>query len=251
MADFNQQVIDEFRACGGRVGGMFAGADLLLLTTTGARSGRRRTTPVGFARDGDRILIFASNAGGPADPAWYHNLRANPRATVELGEEVFEAHATPVEGAERDRLYAERGRRVPAYAAYQEQTSRVIPVVALHRTGDRARAIGDELVRIHAALRRDLAAVRRDPLVHCLAFCSALRTHHGNEDRAFPRIERQFPQAGPVLDRLREEHADLARRIAELEREPDPAVLDRLAREIDEHFAYEERELVPLLNRLR
>ncbi|MER7009653.1 nitroreductase/quinone reductase family protein [Dactylosporangium sp. NPDC000555] len=251
MADFDQQVIDEFRASGGRVGGMFAGADLILLTTTGARSKRRRTLPVGYARDGERILIFASNGGLPGHPAWYHNLLASPRVTVELGEDVFDADATPLEGAERDRLYAEQGRRVPAYAAYQEQTTRVIPVVALHRVGDRARAIGEELVRIHATLRRDLSAVRADPRVHCLAFCAALRTHHLNEDGAFPRIERQFPQAGPVLARLREEHAGIARRIAELGEEPDPALLDRLARELDEHFAYEERALVPLLNQLR
>ncbi|HTJ34756.1 MAG TPA: hemerythrin domain-containing protein [Dactylosporangium sp.] len=115
----------------------------------------------------------------------------------------------------------------------------------------RLRAAGVELARIHAALRADLDAARRDPLLHCLAFCSALRAHHRNEDGVFPRLEAQFPASAPVLARLRAEHAEIARRIAELEEEPDPAVLDRLARELDEHFALEERELVPLIRRLR
>ncbi|WP_432829463.1 nitroreductase/quinone reductase family protein [Dactylosporangium sp. CA-092794] len=252
MADFNQQVIDEFRANRGQAG-------LLLLTTTGRRSGRRHTSPVGCARDGDRILIFASNAGLPHHPAWYHNLRADPRVTVELGAETFEARAEVLGGEERDRRYAEQGRRVPAYAAYQERTDRVIPVVALHRVDERIQAVGEELVRIHAMLRQDLAAVRADPRLHCLAFCASLRAHHRNEDGAFPRLERQFPHIGPVLERLRAEHADIARRIAALEQRSGAvleqtsgaALLDRLAAELEEHFATEERELVPLLNRLR
>ena len=108
---------------------------------------------------------------------------------------------------------------------------------------ERLRAAVGQLVRIHAGLREDLAAVRRDPLLHCLAFCASLRVHHQSEDGVFPRIEAQFPQLAPVIERLRAEHADLARRIAELEEQPDPAVLDRLARELEEHFALEEREL--------
>jgi deazaflavin-dependent oxidoreductase (nitroreductase family) len=132
VGDFNQQIIDEFRGRGGTVGGMFEGADLVLLTTVGARSGARRTNPVGYARDGERILVFASNAGGPNHPDWYRNLLANPHVTVELGTGTFAATAVDLHGEERDRLYAEQGARIPAYAAYQAQTSRVIPVVALY-----------------------------------------------------------------------------------------------------------------------
>ncbi|GAA2643633.1 nitroreductase/quinone reductase family protein [Dactylosporangium fulvum] len=247
MTDGNQQVIDEFRANGGRMGGMFEGTDLLLLTTTGARSGRPRTSPVGYAHDGDRLLIFGSNAGLPAHPAWFHNLLADPRVTVELGTETFEARAVPVTGPERDRLYAEQGRRIPAYAAYQERTARVIPVVALHRV----RTPG--LAEIHQRLRADLAAVRADRhdlRAHCLAFCGALRAHHTNEDRVFPRIEARFPELRPAIERLRREHTAIARRIAELEDAPDDAVLDRLAADLEAHFAFEEEHLTPVLDKL-
>jgi len=278
MADFNQQIIQEFRANAGKVGGMFEGTDLVLLTTVGARSGKRHTRPVGYARDGDRILVFASNAGQPNHPDWYHNLLANPQVTVETGTETFAATAVPLHGEERDRLHAEQGKRVPAYANYQAQTDRVIPVVALYRTdaahdregssaeraegAARARALGDELVRIHQGLRRELAAVRAgvraggaDLRIHCLAFCGALHAHHSNEDGAFPRIEQQVPELGPVLARLRQEHATLALWIRQLQDllDADADVgqdLDRLAGELEAHFAYEEEHLVPALNKL-
>ncbi|MHA4779469.1 nitroreductase family deazaflavin-dependent oxidoreductase [Streptomyces sp. MSC1_001] len=169
MPDFNQQVIEEFRANGGRVGGMFEGASLLLLTTTGARSGRARTNPAVYVRDGARLLVFASNAGGPKHPAWFHNLSADPHVTVELGTpegtvERFAATAVVTEGAERDRLYAGQADRDPGFAAYQAATDRLIPVVALHRVdlGDpaRHRAIADHLVKVHAELRAELTALR-------------------------------------------------------------------------------------------
>ena len=133
MRTFNQAIIEEFRANGGKVGGQFEGAPMLLLTTTGAKTGRRLTSPVVYARDGDRLLIFASNAGVPTHPAWYHNLVANPTVTVEVGAETFEARATVVTGEERDRLYAEQAKRMPGFATYQQNTTRVIPVVALER----------------------------------------------------------------------------------------------------------------------
>ncbi|GGQ12529.1 nitroreductase/quinone reductase family protein [Streptosporangium pseudovulgare] len=163
--DFNQRVIDEFRANGGRVGGMFEGAPLVLLTTVGARTGRPRTTPVMYARDGERILVFGSNAGSDSHPAWYGNLLRNPRVTVEIGDgekvESRTATATVLRDAERDEAYARQARLVPAFAGYQAATSRVIPVVALYRADDpRSRAIGDELVRIHAGIRERLAATR-------------------------------------------------------------------------------------------
>lgn len=136
MADWNDQIIAEFRANAGKVGGAFEGAALLLLTTTGAKSGRAHTNPVMYLADGDRMLIFASNAGGPTHPAWYHNLIAHPRVTVEIGTgddiETYDAVAEAVNGDERDRLYAKQAERTPQFADYQANTTRTIPVVALH-----------------------------------------------------------------------------------------------------------------------
>lgn len=133
MYDYNKPIIEEFRANGGKVGGPFEGATLLLLTTRGAKTGRLLTNPVMFSRDGDRMIIYASKAGAPTNPAWYHNLVANPRVTVEVGTEKFEADATVVTGAERDRLFDENAKRNPGFAEYQTKTTRVIPVVALTR----------------------------------------------------------------------------------------------------------------------
>jgi len=135
MNEWNKKIIAEFRANGGKVGGQFEGAPLLLLTTTGAKSGRELTTPVMYLADGDRKLIFASKAGAPTNPAWYHNLIANPTVTVEVGNESFQAKAVPVTGEERDRLYAKQATLYPGFAEYQEKTTRVIPVVALERVG--------------------------------------------------------------------------------------------------------------------
>jgi len=131
--EFNAAIITEFRANGGKVGGQFAGAPLLLLTTTGAKSGRQITTPLMYAHDGERMIVFASKAGAPENPAWFHNLLAHPVVKLEVGDETFEANAAPVSGSERDRLYNEQAARFPGFADYQAKTSRKIPVVALER----------------------------------------------------------------------------------------------------------------------
>src|SRR5271156_29934 len=106
MRDFNRKVIDEFRANEGRVGGPFEGAPVLLLTSTGAKSGEQRTTPVVYQKDGERMVIFASKAGAPNNPAWYHNLVAHPTATVEVGSDTVEVEAIVAEGDERERLFS-------------------------------------------------------------------------------------------------------------------------------------------------
>jgi deazaflavin-dependent oxidoreductase (nitroreductase family) len=129
--DWNAKIIEEFRANGGRVGGNFEGAPILLLHTTGARTGQERINPMMYLDDGGRRFVFASKAGADTNPDWYHNLVAHDEVTVEVGTESYEATATPVTGAERDRLYAEQARRYPGFAEYQEKTSRVIPVVEL------------------------------------------------------------------------------------------------------------------------
>jgi deazaflavin-dependent oxidoreductase (nitroreductase family) len=131
--DWNHQTIEEFRANKGDVGGFWEGKPLLLLTTTGAKSGQRRTTPTMYLRDGDRLLIFASKAGAPTHPAWYHNLLAHPQVTVEVGTDTYEATATVLKGEERDRLYARQAELHPQFGQYQAKTTRKIPVIALER----------------------------------------------------------------------------------------------------------------------
>jgi deazaflavin-dependent oxidoreductase (nitroreductase family) len=131
--DFNASVIAEFRAHGGRVGGPFEGAPLLLLTSTGAKSGEERTTPVMYLPDGERMVIFASKAGAPTNPAWYHNLVANPTATVEVGTESFQVQARVATVEERAELYNRQAELRPQFADYAEKTTREIPVVVLER----------------------------------------------------------------------------------------------------------------------
>lgn len=132
--DFNQNLIDEFRAADGKVSGHFEGAPLLLLTTTGAKTGRGHTTPVVYLRDGERIAVFGSKAGAPTHPAWYHNLVANPEVTVELLGETFTARAVTLEGDERDRVWAAQKEAMPGFKDYEQKTDREIPVVVLERT---------------------------------------------------------------------------------------------------------------------
>jgi deazaflavin-dependent oxidoreductase (nitroreductase family) len=135
MSDFNTQVIEEFRGNEGKVGGGFNGAPMVLLTTTGAKSGKRTTTPLVYLKEGDRVYIFASMAGAPTNPAWYHNLVANPRVSVEIGAESYEADAQVVIGGERDRLFAAQVAVMPGFGEYQAKTTRVIPVIELRRAG--------------------------------------------------------------------------------------------------------------------
>jgi deazaflavin-dependent oxidoreductase (nitroreductase family) len=133
MDDFNTKIIEEFRSNAGKVGGGFEGAPMLVLTTTGAKSGKTRENPMMYLAEGDRIYVFASKAGAPTNPDWYHNLVAHPEVTVEVGTERFGAVATPVDRAERDRIYAEQASRYPGFAEYEANTDRVIPVVELER----------------------------------------------------------------------------------------------------------------------
>jgi len=133
LNDWNRRIIEEFRANGGKVGGPFEGAPLLLLTTTGAKSGKRRTIPLVCLPDGDRLVIFASKGGAPTNPDWYHNLVAHPEVTIEVGTETFEATAVVISGEERDQLYAKQAKLFPGFAEYQAKTERRIPVIALLR----------------------------------------------------------------------------------------------------------------------
>src|SRR5271167_4889386 len=130
---FNQSIADEFRANDGKVGGQFEGADLLLLTTTGAKSGQPRVSPLAYFRVSGKLIIIGSFAGAPVSPAWVHNLRANPQAHVEVGTDAFDVTARELPSDERDELYPEVTAVAPGFAESQAKTSRVIPLFELHR----------------------------------------------------------------------------------------------------------------------
>ncbi len=129
----NKAIIEEFRANAGKVGGPFAGKTLLLLHTTGAKTGRERVNPVAYVIDGDRYVIIASKGGAPTNPDWYHNLLANPIVSVELGTEQFTARASVATEPQRTRLYNKMIAMMAAFAEYQRRTTRVIPVITLNR----------------------------------------------------------------------------------------------------------------------
>jgi deazaflavin-dependent oxidoreductase (nitroreductase family) len=246
VQELNRHVVDELRSNGGRVGGPFEGAPLLVLTTQGRRSGRPRTNPVVYLRDGDRYLVFASNAGGPTDPAWYRNLQAHPQATVELGTgdgtvRPHAATAVALDGAERDDAWERQCTVDPAFRDYERRTARTIPVVALHlldldATPELLPALGQTLVQAHGLLRAQLADVRSqldqlareasDPLprdattkLHetALSYCYGLQLHHIREEGAFSALEDHLPDLAPAIAALRADHHDLEPALAALE----------------------------------
>jgi deazaflavin-dependent oxidoreductase (nitroreductase family) len=137
VSEWNDNIINEFRTNNGVVGGPFAGAHLLLLTTTGAKSGEKRTSPMMYFPDGDLRLVVASKAGADTNPAWYHNLLADPAVHVEVsvtgGVEEYDAIASALPRAEQDAAFARLAERAPGFGGYQEKTSRIIPVIALNR----------------------------------------------------------------------------------------------------------------------
>jgi deazaflavin-dependent oxidoreductase (nitroreductase family) len=274
--DFQQQVIAEFRANSGRVGGLFEGARLLLLTTTGARSGAPHTVPLGYLPDGaHQFLVIGSAGGSPRHPAWFHNLVAQPRVTVEDGVFVVDALAVVLEGAARDAAFARAAETDPGWAEYEQQSGRVLPVVALRASPGPPRFAagaavsgGAALTRVHDAFRRELALIRDEAAtagatvgaqlrVNCLALCAGLHNHHTGEDGAmFPLLAAQRPELAPVLEQLRVEHEQIAALVAQLQAAvngpADPVRLryevDRLTDELERHLSYEEEQLVPALD---
>jgi deazaflavin-dependent oxidoreductase (nitroreductase family) len=283
--DFNVPVVHEFRANGGHVGGPFAGGNLLLLTTVGARSGREQTSPLGYVREGERLLVVGSAGGSPHHPAWYHNVLAHPMVRVEVGAETFGAIAVPAEGAERNRLFARIVSEAPGYADYQAAVERLLPVVALQRSfaeggPDLVTTLADKLIEIHSWLREQLRRVQFEaetyfatrarsaestPLglslqirQHCLAFCESLSFHHTGEDlTVFPELERQHPHLADAIDRLRAEHATVARIRDELgallanvsTADPDSfrTALAGMSKKLLAHLDFEETTLIPVL----
>jgi deazaflavin-dependent oxidoreductase (nitroreductase family) len=133
LNEFNQRVITEFRANQGKVGGQMEGMPLLLLTTTGAKTGRALTKPLAYTKDGNCIAVIASFAGSPRNPAWYNNLVGNSTVTIEIGCERFQAKALITTGEERERLFKTQAELMPIFNDYQKKTTRQIPVVVFER----------------------------------------------------------------------------------------------------------------------
>jgi deazaflavin-dependent oxidoreductase (nitroreductase family) len=131
--EFNERVIKEFRSNGGKVGKPFENAPMILLTHTGAKTGKSYTTPLVYSRDGDRIVVIASKAGAPNNPSWYHNLVAHPTATLEIGTESFKAKARIATGDERERLFNQQAAQMAVFNEYRAKTTRKIPVVVFER----------------------------------------------------------------------------------------------------------------------
>jgi deazaflavin-dependent oxidoreductase (nitroreductase family) len=129
--DWNRKIIEEFRANGGQVGGMFEGANLLLLHHTGAKTGTERVSPLGYQRVGNAFAVFGSKGGAPSHPDWYYNVRANPRATAEIGNDTIEVRARIAEGQERTEIWERQKANVPQFAEYEKKADREIPVVIL------------------------------------------------------------------------------------------------------------------------
>lgn len=281
---FNRGVIDEFRANAGRVGGMFEGSTLALLTTIGARTGVRRTTPLAYFKLNGMPAVVASAMGGPKHPAWLANVRAHPRVTVEVGRHIFDAIASIPTGVERDRLFEQVIEQDPDFADYQTRTHRVIPVVTLQILGDpdadaltsgehaQLVAWATELRQVHDRLRQalrvaqDAASECRSPespgrelLLFCHGFCTALTGHHEGEDRElFPAIAAAHPELTDTLRYLQQDHSMIAYLITGLQSSVSasatPAELARhlegIAAIMESHFRYEERQLLDVLETL-
>jgi deazaflavin-dependent oxidoreductase (nitroreductase family) len=131
--DWNQQIITEFRANAGKLGGQFEGAPMLLLVSTGAKSGAERVNPMMYQAVGQNYAVFASKAGADSNPDWYYNLLANPDAAIEVGAEILNVRARTLTGDEREPIWTTQKDRYPGFAEYEQKTTRVIPVVLLER----------------------------------------------------------------------------------------------------------------------
>ncbi|MET9312850.1 nitroreductase/quinone reductase family protein [Kribbella sp. NPDC003505] len=266
LNDFTAQLIAEFKANDGKVGGPFENSRLLLLTTTGARTGEPRTAILGYYPDGDRVLVVGSAGGGPKHPGWYHNLLADPEVHIDLGLFDYPATAVVLRDAERDEVFARLVEADAGWGEYQQRTTRTIPVVALvqkpgpppHGGGSFAEA----LQTIHTAFRRELALIRHEVAtsgtlgaqlrINCLTVCQGLHFHHtGESTMLFPSLLEQHPELADVIAVLQTEHDQIAVLLEELKRlvgAPDVlAQVDELIAQLNAHLDREEAELLPYL----
>lgn len=262
----------EFRANRGSVGGALQGRRLLLLTTTGARSGAAHTVPVGYLPDGFRQVVVAAAGGAASNPAWYHNIVEYSQVTVDTGVMRYEAKATVLTGQEREDLFARAVESDPGLALQQLLIDRTIPVIALDRVAGPPQIDalpGDALKYVHDGFRRELELIRSEVSesgtwlgaqlrVNCLTICQNLHAHHETEDGyIFPGVAEQSPELADVIEQLRQAHKEIAVLVDQLKEvlaspSPDPAALraevDRLITELEAHLDHEEQHLVPVLN---
>lgn len=240
----------------------------MLLTTTGARSGREHTAVLGYYPDGERVLVVGSAGGAPKHPDWYHNLVANPDVTVETGLFTYRARAAVLRDADRDDVFARLVEANPGWGDYQSRTTRTIPVIALvpHQGPPSGGSFAETLKRIHATFRRELSLIRKEVAssgtlgaqlrINCLTVCQGLHYHHTGESTAlFPALQAQHPELTETIAVLQSEHDRIAVLLEELEQlvsksAPDllPKV-DALITQLNAHLDREEAELLPHLQR--
>ncbi|WP_405405184.1 nitroreductase/quinone reductase family protein [Streptomyces sp. NBC_01104] len=274
----DRSLIEEFRANRGKVGGPFAGRDLLLLTTTAAVSGTSRTTVLDYVRRDGALTVLGSGTGTPDHPGWYRDLLAHPVVGVEIGTQDYQALAVPVRGPHDEELLAASPARIPPAVVLE----RADPEVWEGRPRE-IRTLADKVMEVHTWLRGQLRQVKAETDAHfaaraahrgpgeppapglglqirqrCLAFCQALEFHHTSEDdHLFPGIARYHPDLGETFDRLRDEHRTVARIQNDLaallagigiaDPEGFRSELHAMSAELNAHFDYEEETIVPLL----
>ncbi|MBB6565940.1 deazaflavin-dependent oxidoreductase (nitroreductase family) [Kribbella sandramycini] len=243
---------------------------MLLLTTTGRRSGRPHTTALGYYPDGERLLVVGSALGADQHPDWFHNLQANAEVTVETGVFTYEADAVPLEGAERDEVFARLVEADAGWGEYQAKTSRTIPVVALvqRQAGPPggADSFAELLIKVHKTFRRELELIRAEVAasgtaglgaqlrINCLTLCQGLHNHHTGESMGlFPGLRELHPELATEIDALQAEHDQIGVRLEALEKllsEPSPDLateVDRLADLLIAHLDHEEAALLSYL----
>ncbi|MEU1473513.1 nitroreductase/quinone reductase family protein [Streptomyces sp. NPDC005761] len=284
-------VVEEFRANQGKVGGLFEGRDLLLLTTTAAVSGTPRTTVLGYVRRDGSLTAVGSGPGTPNHPGWYHDLLAHPVVGVEIGTENYQALAVPDQGAHGQEMLDHAVPAAHGGGGRPAPTVRVPLLVVLEAAEPdvwegrprEIRTLADKLMEVHTWLRGQLRQVKAETDAHfaaraahqgpgeppapglglqirqrCLAFCQALEFHHTSEDEhLFPGIAQYHPGLATVFGRLRDEHRTVARIQAELaallagvaiaEPQRFRTELAAMSAELNAHFDYEEKEIMPLL----
>ncbi|GAA1113613.1 nitroreductase/quinone reductase family protein [Kribbella jejuensis] len=263
LNDFTARLIEEFKANAGQVGPPFEHARLLLLTTTGARTGRPRTAILGYYPDGGRVLVVGSAGGSPNHPAWYHNLLADPQVSVDVGLFSYPATALVLRGAERDEVFARLVEADAGWGQYQAAVTRTIPVVALvpgGPPGGGRGSLAEALKNIHAAFRRELALIRHEIAtsgvaglgaqlrINCLTLCQGLHYHHtGESTMLFPGLLERHPELADAIAVLQHEHEQIAVLLDQLKQEVSLAQVDELIAQLNAHLDREEAELLPYL----
>lgn len=236
---------------------------MLLLTTTGARTGEPRTAILGYYPDGDRVLVVGSAGGSPQHPAWYHNLLANPQVSVDVGLFSYPATAVVLRGAERDEVFARLVEADSGWGSYQAGVTRTIPVVALvpgGPPGGRSGSFAEALKTIHAAFRRELDLIRHEIAttggaglgaqlrINCLTVCQGLHYHHtGESTMLFPGLVEQHPELKDVVAGLQQEHDQIAVLLGRLEQAVTLDQVDELITQLNAHLDNEEAALLPYL----